>query len=121
MRSASNFGSLASMQMKKRSLVASAKVGTLKTGWYGSGSPLSASMPSTAVRAAKRMVVSKAGGTKAGQLWKGLPPMFIGYSMAEAQYSSPYPASSPVTPPISTSSGSREWWKPRASESASIG
>ena len=89
MRSGSNLGSLASMQRKKRSLVARANVGTLNTGWYGSGRPLRASMPSTAVRAAKRMVVSKAGGMNAGQLWNGLPPMFIGYSITDAQYSSP--------------------------------
>src|SRR6185436_15063168 len=88
-RSASNFGSLASMQMKKRSLVARAKVGTLKTGWYGSGSPLRASMPSTAVSAANRIVVSKVGGMKDTQLWNGRPPMFIGYSITDAQYWSP--------------------------------
>ena len=59
------------MQMKKRSLLASAKRGTLKTGWYGSGRPFRASMPSTAVSAANRIVVSKAGGMNAGQLWNG--------------------------------------------------
>ncbi len=46
--SRSNCGSVASMQRKKRSRDASAKRGTLKTGWYGIGRPFSASMPSTA-------------------------------------------------------------------------
>ena len=46
-------------------------------------------MPSTAVSAANRMVVSKAGMENAGQLWSGRPPMFIGYSMTDAQYCRP--------------------------------
>ena len=39
---------VASMHRKNRSRLASAKRGTLNTGWYGCGSPFSASMPSTA-------------------------------------------------------------------------
>ena len=77
------------MHRKNRSRLARANAGTLNTGWYGSGRPLRASIPSTAVRAATRIVVSKAGGMNAGQLWNGRPPMFIGYSMTDAQYCRP--------------------------------
>jgi hypothetical protein len=41
--------------------------GALNTGWYGMGSPLSASIPNTAVSAAKRIVVSNATGMNDGQ------------------------------------------------------
>ena len=66
------------MQRKKRSRDASAKRGTLNTGWYGIGSPLSASMPNTAPSAANRTVISKVTGMNDGQLLSGRPPMFSG-------------------------------------------
>ena len=34
----------------------------------------------------------------AGQLWNGRPPMFIGYSITEAQYSRPDPGEEPDDP-----------------------
>src|SRR5437879_5267066 len=74
----SNRGSADSMQRKKRSREASAKRGTLKTGWYGMGKPFKASMPSTAAIAAKRTVSSKVIGTYEGQLANGRPPTFNG-------------------------------------------
>ena len=66
------------MQRKNRSRLASAKLGTLKTGWYGIGRPFSASMPSTAESAAARIVHSKMTGMNAGKLKNGLPPTSSG-------------------------------------------
>ena len=66
------------MQRKKRSRLASAKLGTLNTGWYGIGKPFSASMPSTAESAANRIVHSNVTGMKAGKLKNGFPPMLSG-------------------------------------------
>src|SRR5262249_10177132 len=75
--SRSKSGSSASMQRKKRSRDESAKRGTLKTGWYGIGSPFSASMPKTATRAAPSTVHSKVIGMNDGQLFSGRPPTLI--------------------------------------------
>src|SRR5262245_46657550 len=76
--SRSKSGSSASMQRKKRSRYESAKRGTLKTGWYGMGSPLSASMPKTATSAAPSTVHSKVIGMNDGQLFSGRPPTLMG-------------------------------------------
>src|ERR1035438_1137737 len=76
--SRSNFGSHAWMHRKKRSRLASAKCGTLKTGWYGIGRPFMNNMPNTAVRDAHRTVNSNVTDRKAGQLLRGLPPTLIG-------------------------------------------
>ena len=56
------------MHRKKRLRLASANRGTLNTGWYGIGSPFSASMPNTADSAATRIVHSNVIGMNAGQL-----------------------------------------------------
>ena len=61
------------MQRKNRSRLASWKRSTLKTGWYGRGSPQSAIVPSTAVSDARRIVVSNAGMMKAGRLTSDNP------------------------------------------------
>ena len=66
--SSSNLESRASMHRKKRFRLASAKRGTLNTGWYGIGRPFNANMPSTADSAATRMVHSKVTGMNIGQL-----------------------------------------------------
>ena len=80
------------MHRKKRLRLASAKRGTLKTGWYGIGRPLIASMPSTAASAAERIVVSNVTGMNAGQLLSGRPPTLMGYATTEAQYLEREPA-----------------------------
>jgi hypothetical protein len=85
------------------------------------GSPQRANSPSTQVRAAKRIVISKVTGTNIGQLLSGRPAMFIGYSKTLTQYCRPKPARQPTMPPTRTSSGSREWWWPSASVSSSMG
>ncbi len=56
------------MHRKKRLRVASAKRGTLNVGWYGIGSPHSASNPNTAESDANRIVNSKVMMMYAGQL-----------------------------------------------------
>src|SRR5262249_22795797 len=76
--SRSNCGSVASIARKKRSRVACANRGTLNTGWYGMGSPLSASMPKSDANDAMRIVSSNVTGMKAGQLLSGRPPTLIG-------------------------------------------
>src|SRR5579863_705250 len=53
---------------EKRLRVASANCGTLNTGWYGVGSPLSASIPKTQESAAQSIVSSKVMGMNDGQL-----------------------------------------------------
>jgi hypothetical protein len=73
------------MQMKNLSREASANASTLNTGWYGSGRPFSASMPSTQVSAENRIVVSNVGGMNETHELNGRPPMFIGYAIVEAQ------------------------------------
>ena len=62
-------------------------------------------MPIAAVSAANRIVSSYDGMTNAGQLANGRPPMFIGYSITDAQYCSTKPVAMPVRPPASTSFG----------------
>ena len=66
------------MHRKNRLREASAKRGTLNVGWYGMGSPHSASRPSTAEIAANRMVNSNVMMMYAGQLCSGRPPTLIG-------------------------------------------
>ena len=51
----------------------------------------------------------------------GRPPMFIGYSMTEAQYCSPHPAARPKSPPARTSFGTWVSWRWSASITSSIG
>jgi hypothetical protein len=120
--SSSNFLSLDSITRKKRLRLASAKRGTLNTGWYGCGRPLSASMPSTAASDAARIVHSNVTGMNAGQLLNGRPPMFTGYAIAEIQYCSENPPMQPNRPPMRTMSGSRDGsCEPSASCSSSIG
>ena len=63
-------------------------------------------MPIAAVSAANRIVSSYDGTMKVVQLASGRPPMFIGYSITDAQYCSAKPVAMPVRPPASTSFGS---------------
>ena len=49
-----------------------------------------------AVSAENRIVSSYDGTTNAGQLANGRPPMFIGYSITDAQYCSANPVAMPV-------------------------
>src|SRR2546422_8852032 len=95
------------MQRKKRSRVASANSGTLKTGWYGIGRPFSASIPRTAERAAHRTVVSNVIGMNEGQLLSGRPPTLSGYATTEHQYWSRNPPRHPAAPPARTIFGRR--------------
>src|SRR5688572_33219116 len=75
----SNFASVASIVRKKpSSLAAFANRGTLNTGWYGIGRPLSKTQLKTAVNDASRIVTSKVTGMNDGQLFSGRPPTFIG-------------------------------------------
>src|SRR5262245_50414485 len=83
--SRSKSGSSASMQRKKRSRLESAKRGTLNTGWYGMGSPFSASSPRTVTSAAPSTVHSKVIGMNDGQLLNGRPPTLIGKSITDVQ------------------------------------
>ena len=66
------------MTMKKWSLVTDSNCGTLNTGWYGIGSPFSASMPNTAESPENRIVISKVTMMNDGHEFSGRPPMFTG-------------------------------------------
>ena len=66
------------MIRKKRSLEANSNRGTLNTGWYGMGSPFSASIPNTADNPEKRIVISKVTMMNDGHELNGLPPMLTG-------------------------------------------
>ena len=78
-------GRVASMQMKKRSRLASANVRHVEDRVVGLGQAVQGQHAEhRRASAANRIVVSKVGGMKAGQLWRGRPPMFIGYSMTDA-------------------------------------
>ena len=66
--SMSKRGSIASMQQEKAVWLASAKRGTLNTGWCGRGRPFRNSIPNRADNDATRISTSKAIGMKTGQL-----------------------------------------------------
>src|SRR5690606_16044701 len=70
--------SRASTSRKKRLRLARPKLGTENTGWCGRGRPFSASIPSTAASAAKRIVISNVTTMNAGHECSGLPPTFSG-------------------------------------------
>src|SRR5437879_10758235 len=91
----SNLGSTASMQRKKRSRVAKANWGTLKTGWYGSGNPFIAIMPIAADNPPNKIVNSKLTMINDGHECNGRPPMFSGYATKLIQYCREYAVAKP--------------------------
>ncbi len=69
-----NLGSEDSIHRKNLSFEARANSATLKTGWYGFGSPFMANILNMDVRAENRIMHSNVIGMNAGQLFVGRPP-----------------------------------------------